>query len=412
MNGWRTIRLGSACTTNSSTYSPREKWTFVNYLDTGNITKDHIDSIQYIDVEKDKLPSRARRKVKTGRIIYSTVRPNQRHFGIIKSQPDNFLVSTGFTVIDVNSDILNADFLYYVLTQDSIVEKLHAIAEQSTSAYPSIKSSDIENLEIEIPNLDTQAKIASVLSELDRKAEQNNEINKNLEAQAQSIFKSWFIDAPESSSWETGTFSDIIDTMIAGDWGKDSPLGNNTEMVYCIRGADIPDVKSGNKGKMPTRFILPKNYVAKHLVAGDVVVEISGGSPTQSTGRIASISQSLLDRYDRGMVCTNFCKAMKPKSGYSMFVYYYWQYLYDKNVFFLYENGTTGIKNLDSSGFIETEPIILPPVELVEKFDAFCHSFFDVIFANGLQNEKLANMRDALLPKLMSGEIDVSDLDL
>lgn len=237
-------------------------------------------------------------------------------------------------------------------------------------------------------------------------------LNKNLEAQAQSIFKSWFIDAPESSSWETGTFSDIIDTMIAGDWGKDSPIGNNTEMVYCIRGADIPDVKSGNKGKMPTRFILPKNYVAKHLVAGDVVVELSGGSPTQSTGRIASISQSLLDRYDKGMVCTNFCKAMKPKSGYSMFVYYYWQYLYDKNVFFLYENGTTGIKNLDISGFIETEPIILPPVELVEEFDAFCHSAFDVIFANGLQNEKLANMRDALLPKLMSGEIDVSDLDL
>ena len=236
--------------------------------------------------------------------------------------------------------------------------------------------------------------------------------NKNLEAQAQTLFKSWFIDTPESSSWETGTFSDIIETMIAGDWGKDSPTGNNTEMIYCIRGADIPDVKSGNKGKMPTRFILPKNYAAKHLVAGDVVVEISGGSPTQSTGRIASISQSLLDRYDKGMVCTNFCKAMKPKSGYSMFVYYYWQYLYDKKVFFLYENGTTGIKNLDISGFIETEPIILPPAELVEKFDAFCHSIFNVIFANGLQNEQLANMRDALLPKLMSGEIDVSELDL
>lgn len=200
--------------------------------------------------------------------------------------------------------------------------------------------------------------------------------------------------------------------MIAGDWGKDSPTGNNTEMVYCIRGADIPDVKNGNKGKMPTRYILPKNYDAKHLVAGDVVVEISGGSPTQSTGRIASISQSLLDRYDKGMVCTNFCKAMKPKAGYSMFVYYYWQYLYDMNVFFSYENGTTGIKNLDISGFIESEPIVLPPVELVAKFDAFCHSVFDVIFANGLQNEQLANMRDTLLPRLMSGELDVSELDI
>ncbi len=180
METWRTIRLGSSCTTNSATYSPKEKWEFVNYLDTGNITNNRIDSIQYIDVESEKLPSRARRKVKTNSIIYSTVRPNQRHFGIIKSQPNNFLVSTGFAVIDVNPEILDADYLYYVLTQDSIVEKLHAIAEQSTSAYPSIKSSDIEDLEIEVPDLATQKKIAGILGELDRKAKQNAEINKNL----------------------------------------------------------------------------------------------------------------------------------------------------------------------------------------------------------------------------------------
>jgi len=308
-------------------------------------------------------------------------------------------------------DGIDEDFIYYLVCSPLVREP--AIKSMvGSSGRQRVQTDVVQNLEIMVPDYEEQKRISGILKSLDDKIAANTEVNKNLEAQAQSIFKSWFIDAPESSSWETGTFSDIIDTMIAGDWGKDSPVGNNTEMVYCIRGADIPVVKSGNKGKMPTRFILPKNYVAKHLVAGDVVVEISGGSPTQSTGRIASISQSLLDRYDKGMVCTNFCKAMKPKSGYSMFVYYYWQYLYDKNVFFLYENGTTGIKNLDISGFIETEPIILPPVELVEKFDAFCHSVFDVIFANGLQNEKLANMRDALLPKLMSGEIDASDLDL
>ena len=80
---------------------------------------------------------------------------------------------------------------------------------------------------------------------------------------------------------------------------------------------------------------------------GDLVVEISGGSPTQSTGRIAVITDYLLNRYNEGMVCTNFCKAIKPKVNYSMFIYYYWLYLYQKNVFFSYENGTTGIKNLD-----------------------------------------------------------------
>lgn len=340
---------------------------------------------------------------KAGDVIMSVRAP----VGDLNFTPVDMCLGRGVCGIRMKNG--NQDFLFYLLKY--YMPQL--LNKESGTVFGSVNRNDINGLELEIPNdMEQQQRIARVLTMLDEKIGENDAINKNLEAQAQSIFKSWFIDAPESSSWETGTFSDIIDTMIAGDWGKDSPIGNNTEMVYCIRGADIPDVKNGNKGKMPTRFILPKNYVAKHLVAGDVVVEISGGSPTQSTGRIASISQSLLDRYDKGMVCTNFCKAMKPKSGYSMFVYYYWQYLYDKNVFFLYENGTTGIKNLDISGFIETEPIILPPVELVEEFDAFCHSVFDVIFANGLQNEKLANMRDALLPKLMSGEIDVSDLDL
>lgn len=182
MKEWRRIRIGEFCITNADSYSPKEKWGFVNYLDTGNITNNMIDSIQYIDLKNTKLPSRARRKVKKNSIIYSTVRPNQRHFGIIKSQPENFLVSTGFTVIDVDQQTLNADFLYYVLTQDIIVKKLHAIAEQSTSAYPSIKPSDIENLEIDIPDIDVQRKIVGILRCLDHKMEKNIDINKNLAA--------------------------------------------------------------------------------------------------------------------------------------------------------------------------------------------------------------------------------------
>ncbi|MFR1263709.1 MAG: restriction endonuclease subunit S [Fusicatenibacter saccharivorans] len=270
----------------------------------------------------------------------------------------------------------------------------------------------IENLELEVPDILFQKKIVSILDDIQEKIRENKEINKNLEQQAQAIFKEWFIDNPENNEWSTGTFSELIKSTLNGDWGKEAPTGNNTEKVYCIRGADIPEVKAGNKGKMPTRYILSKNFAAKQLAAGDIVVEISGGSPTQSTGRCTAITQSLLDRYDSGMVCTNFCKAMKPKEGYSLFIYYYWQYLYGKGVFFSYENGTTGIKNLDFSGFIETETILIPPVDKVIAFDDYCKSIFNQIFANGKQNEHLAVLRDTLLPKLMSGELDVSDIDL
>ena len=182
MEAWIKIRLGDACKTNINSYSPKDGWDFVNYLDTGNIIANKIESIQHININNEKLPSRARRKVKNDSIIYSTVRPNQRHFGIIKSQPENFLVSTGFAVIDVDQKILDADFIYYYLSQNTVVNSLHAIAEQSTSAYPSIKPSDIENLEIEIPDIITQKKIASILGNLDKKIVINNVINDNLAA--------------------------------------------------------------------------------------------------------------------------------------------------------------------------------------------------------------------------------------
>ena len=150
----------------------------------------------------------------------------------------------------------------------------------------------------------------------------------------------------------------------------------------------------------------------KQLVADNIVVEISGGSPTQSTGRVVAISQSLLDRYDKAMICTNFCRAIKPIQKYSKFIYHYWQYLYDRKIFFSYENGTTGIKNLDISGFIETEPITIPSVDVLDEFNELTSAFSSQISANGLENEKLSALRDTLLPKLMNGEIDVSEVKI
>lgn len=84
------VKIGSICQINQYTYSIKDNWKFVNYLDTGNITQNKVDEIQYIDLSTEKLPSRAKRKVKHNSIIFSTVRPNQLHYGIIKTQPDNF----------------------------------------------------------------------------------------------------------------------------------------------------------------------------------------------------------------------------------------------------------------------------------------------------------------------------------
>ena len=399
METWRTIRLGSACTTNSATYSPKEKWEFVNYLDTGNITNNRIDSIQHIDVESEKLPSRARRKVKTNSIIYSTVRPNQRHFGIIKSQPDNFLVSTGFAVIDVKPEILDANYLYYVLTQDSIVEKLHAIAEQSTSAYPSIKSSDIEDLEIEVPDLATQKKIAGILGELDRKAKQNAEINKNLEQQAQILFKSWFVDYEPwngilPDSWANGKLGDFVDIKRGG-----SPRPIQEYLSESgLRWLKISDVTS-----LQTPFVIDiKDHIIEEglkntvfLKAGSLVLS---NSATPGVPKILDVDSCIHDGW-----------LYFPESKFSK-EYLYLLFKYIRKQLVNLSNGSV-FNNLKTD-ILKGYPTVLPDEETLLQFDEVVQPMFLQMQNLTRESHKLSDIRDAILPLLMSGELDVSNIDL
>ena len=197
-------------------------------------------------------------------------------------------VDTLFYTI-INTDLVIPKYLFYVM---SLID-LNNYNEGTT--IPSLRTETLNRLEFDIPDLEEQRKILSCLNPIDEKIELNNAINNNLEQQAKALFKKWFIDNPENVDWSAGTFRELIQSTLNGDWGKETPTGNNNEKVYCIRGADIPEVKAGNKGKMPTRYIIPKNLANKKLEAGDIVIEISGGSPTQSTGRCTAITQSLLD---------------------------------------------------------------------------------------------------------------------
>ena len=191
---WPVVRLGDCIVTNEETISSKDAWAYINYLDTGNITENRIDEIQHLVVGEDKVPVRARRKVRDGDIVYSTVRPNQRHYGLLKDIPENLLASTGFVVIRGKEGVAHTDFVYWLLAQDHIVEYLQAIAEHSTSAYPSIKPSDIEAIEFPLPPLEDQRRIAGVLSKIDAKIDLNRRMSETLEEMARALFKSWFVD--------------------------------------------------------------------------------------------------------------------------------------------------------------------------------------------------------------------------
>ena len=147
--GWNVLKLGEHCSFNKRTSNGYFNHPIL-YLDTSNITNNTIDELQFLNPSSDIIPSRARRLVQEGDIVYSTVRPNLKHFGIIMNPDYNMVVSTGFAVITANWSAYRY-FIYQFLIQAATIENLSTIAQSAVSAYPSINTSDIENLDLVVP---------------------------------------------------------------------------------------------------------------------------------------------------------------------------------------------------------------------------------------------------------------------
>ena len=197
------------CIIQSNNYQKKDKWDHFNYLDTSNLTRNNLDSLQFFKYEKD-LPSRAKQKVELNNILYSSVRPNQEHYGFVDKGYDNLLVSTGFIILKPLTNRVHPKFLFYFLTQKDIVRQLQTIAQNSTSSYPSISNDDLLNLKINLPSLKTQEKVVSILSLLDQQIERNNTVVKRLQVLSQYIFNRFFAQEKELISLLEFPYSQII----------------------------------------------------------------------------------------------------------------------------------------------------------------------------------------------------------
>ena len=162
-NDYELLPLSEVAAINPDTYSPKEEWEYVNYLDTSSITDGYITDIQRITPSTEKLPSRARRIIVSNDVVFSTVRPNQRHFGIISEPLPNMLASTGFAVIRSKNPLVCNELIYLCLTDNAFIEKMQQLAEQSTSTFPSIKPSDLGVCEIPCPKDDFSRNLTETL---------------------------------------------------------------------------------------------------------------------------------------------------------------------------------------------------------------------------------------------------------
>lgn len=377
-----------------------------------NITGDSV--ARCCQVDPDVLPARV-----------------NQHVAIIRTQPD----------------VLDSRFLRYVLVSPSMQDHLLALASAGATRNALTKAM-IESLGFQAPRIEEQRAIAHILGTLDDKIELNRRANETLESMAHVMFKSWFVNfepvrAKLENRWQRGQslpglpahlydlfperlvdselgevpegwkhipFGSLLESTIGGDWGKDIPEDDHSEVVSIIRGTDFPDVSSGGIGKVPTRYTTAKKLASRQLQVGDIVLEISGGSPTQPTGRSIYISAATLERFSNAVVCASFCRRFQPKSKeLGVLAFMHLQNLYAAGGTWEYQNQSTGIANFQTTRFLESEMVAMPSAALLGVFVVHAQSLLEKMSNN--ENLELIKLRDSLLPKLISGELRLVDVE-
>lgn len=382
MTEWKEYKLGEVIKTNVESIGKDYPYSKILYLDTGSITRNNID--QYQEFELDKAPSRAKRLVKQDDIIYSSVRPNQLHYGYITNPANNLVVSTGFVTITCNKEYIEPKFLYYYLTQENITEYLHSVAEASTSAYPSLKPSDIEFLDISLPPLPEQIRIVSILSSLDDKIDLLHRENKTLEAMAETLFRQWFIEEAKED-WEEGKLGDEFEFIMG-----QSPSGES----FNEEGVGIP-MYQGNADfgfRFPTRRVFTTQPI-RFAEINDTLISVRApvGSQNMATEKCC---------IGRGVAAFRY----KDNSSFYSYTYYKLKSLLD-DIKQYNDNGTV-FGSISKSDF-ENIDIMIPDKDTILNFQKQVKPIDDKIINNNKQIQTLIQQRDSLLPKLMSGEVKI-----
>lgn len=305
------------------------------------------------------------------------------------------IIANNMFKIETDDKNINVDFAYYFLSAKDVYNTL--MGTQSSSTMPAITFDMIGNVLFSLPPIDVQRKIAGVLGALDDKIELNNKINNNLEQQAQALFKSWFVDK-ENSERKTIKAEEFFDISIGKTPPRKEPewFTNNSDDIVWISISDM--------GSCGTFISNSSEYLVKEAISKFNIKIVPDNTVLLSfkltVGRIAITD---------GEMTTNEAIAhfVTDKTEVNEYLY-----CYLKNFNFQTMGSTSSIATAVNSKIIKSMPFVLPTEKELTDFHVVTYPMFRQIKANQRENTRLAAIRDALLPKLMSGEIDVSNVDI
>ena len=403
MEGWKKYKLGdigtivggaTPSTKNVSNYDGDISW--ITPKDLANHSGRYISRGERM-ISKKGFDSCSCRMLPRNSILFSSRAP----IGYVAIANNELCTNQGFKSIIPNDNIIDSLFLYYLLVYyRPVIENMG-----SGTTFQEVSGSVMKNIEVNIPGIDDQKKIVSILSSLDSKLELNRRINDNLEQQAQALFKAWFVDF---EPFKDGKFVDSELGSIPEGWRVVS-LGEITKQVA---------EKVGNREGMTVlspvnsgELVLSEEYFTKQVFSKDLskYLIVNPLSFVYNPARI-NIGSIGLNTYD-------FVGCVSPV--YVVFEcepdYHYFFDFYKRTAEFKEEVALRAIGGVRQSlGYNDFSLIktVYPTHDVVIKFNNIYLKMKDIIIRNNSQNDKLASLRDTLLPKLMSGELEINSLNI
>lgn len=404
---WKEVRLGDVCTkiTDGSHFSPKaqtEGYPMLSVKDMREYDFDFsnckkISYEDYLKMERDGCVPQI------GDVLVAKDGSYLKEIFICKEQREIALLSS-IAIFRPNSQLIDSRFLCYCLKSPRVYNYI-SLNCVSGSALPRIILKDFKGVNIKVPSLDDQRRIASILSSLDRKIELNNKINADLEEMAQAIFKNWFVDfepfkdgkfvdselgmIPEG--WKVGRLTDVIKLMPGGTPKTSEPLYWDNGTIPFFSPKDVNGVYCFATEKHITEAGL--NKCSSNLYPKDTIFITCRGT----------VGKVCLAACDMAMNQSNY--AIKAIDGYSQ---YYVFFLVKSVVERLIKKSNGAVFSAITSKDFDEE-ILIPSQKAVEDFTNMIDGFFRRIFTIGTENSRLSALRDTLLPRLMSGELEVPE---
>lgn len=388
MKNWKTYKLGELIEINKNSITKDFRFDIIEYLDTSSVTENRFAELQVIKLSD--APSRAKRIVKNDDIVYSTVRPNQKHFGIVKNAKPNTIASTGFAVITPTK--IDPNFLYYYLAQNEIVGFLNGVAESNTTTFPAFNASLLETIDVTIPDsLKTQQSIASILSSLDNKIELNLQMNQTLEAIAQAIFKEWFVNFNFPG----------FDGRLVDELPKGWRLGKLGEVIINFDSKRIP-LSSMQRAERKGQYryygaASIVDYVDDYIFDGTYLLFGEDGTVITNDGF------PVLQYVNGKFWVNNHTHVLQGNSPISTeFIYLLLKEMPINHIV------TGAVQPKINQGNLNSIECIIPSENILSEFDFLIKPFFEKRMQIEDENKTLTQLRDSLLPQLMTGQIEVN----